>query len=177
MQYFHLFWVPWDCLAFRKPRPLSTYTFALDVPPLGPLRSHRYVPEQRIWPQEADGSMDKAAFRHRHIDTVKLLTIRCPWLCLPGQDRSFGRRQLRLTRVWTAQPDIRQPRSRLGEKVSKHQRASGNFDHGEPAYDLSALFDPMVTVSRCLDPVCSLALPLVKPVAPAGGRASPGSST
>jgi hypothetical protein len=133
MQYFHLFWVPWDCLAFRKPRPLSTYTFALDVPHLGPLRSHRYVPEQRIWPQEADGSMDKAALRHRHIDTVKLLTIRCPWLCLPGQDRSFGRRQLRLTRVWTAQPDIRQPRSRLGEKgieTPARQRESRSWRTG-----------------------------------------------
>jgi len=61
--------------------------------------------------------------------------------------------------------------------AKKHQRASGNRDHGEPAYDLSALLDPMVTVSRCLDPVCSLALPLVKAVAPAGERASPGSST
>ena len=68
-------------------------------------------------------------------------------------------------------------RLRLGERVSKQQRACGNRDHREPAYDLSALFDPMVTVSRCLDPVCSLALPLVKAVAPAGGRASPGSST
>jgi hypothetical protein len=121
--------------------------------------------------------MDKAAFRHRHIDTVKLLTIRCPWLCLPGQDRSFGRRQLRLTKEVYGSAGYPATPIAIGERVSKHQRASGNRHHREPAYDLSALFDPMVTVSRCLDPVCSLALPLVKAVAPAGGRASPGSST
>jgi hypothetical protein len=28
---------------------------------------------------------DKAAFRHRHVDTVNLLTIRCTWLCLLGK--------------------------------------------------------------------------------------------
>ena len=44
--------------------------------------------EQRIRLQKADGYdgyMDKAAFQHRHIDTVNLLTIRGAWLCLPGK--------------------------------------------------------------------------------------------
>ena len=95
---------------------------------------------------------DKAAFRHRHIDTVNLLTIRYVVISDTARSELWQEAIASNKDVDGSAGYPATPIATKDEKGSKHQRASGNRDHAEPG--------PMLT-SRCLDPVPSLIPPLV----------------